>query len=183
MLWLKDFASIKTFVETGTFRAETTEWAAHNFDRVVSIEADESLFKAAQQRLKNARNVSIVFARSQDALREILAENKEPALLWLDAHWCGAGTACEEYECPVLEEISIADASPAQHFILIDDARLFLNPLPAPHNSDHWPRFPQLLSELRRTYPDSYIAILEDVVIRLPARAAEPFEKFLFDGY
>jgi hypothetical protein len=40
VLWLRDEAATRDFVETGTNRAGTARWAARHFDRVVSIEAD-----------------------------------------------------------------------------------------------------------------------------------------------
>jgi hypothetical protein len=179
-LWLRDEAATQDFIETGTYLADTALWAAHHFDRVISIEADRELCDAARKRLASYTNVNVLLGRSQDVLAALVPKLSRPALIWLDAHWCGGAVAVagESQECPLLEEITAIDAGTIQHLILIDDARFFLNPPPPPHKREHWPSAGAVIEQLRAKY-DSYICVIDDVIIRLPIALREPFEAFI----
>jgi len=178
-LWLRDEAAAKDFIETGTYLAATALWAAQHFDRVVSIEADQALYEAARKRLASYANVDLRLGRSQDVLAVLVPKLSRPALIWLDAHWCGGDIAVagENQECPLLEEIAAVDAGIIQHLIVIDDARFFLNPAPPPHKRDHWPSIGAVIDRLRAKY-DGYICVTDDVIIRLPTALRDPFEAF-----
>ena len=54
-LWLRSRASVNTFIETGTHLGGTTLWAAQNFGRVISIEADETLPRRLGKNCKPAQ--------------------------------------------------------------------------------------------------------------------------------
>jgi hypothetical protein len=179
-LWLRNKAETRDFIETGTYLADTTLWAAQHFDRVVSIEADRKLCDAARKRLAPYPNVHVEFGRSQDVLSAMVPKLRQPALIWLDAHWCGGdiGVAGENQECPLFEEIAAIDAGMIQHIVLIDDARFFLNPPPPPHKREHWPSAGTVIERLRSKY-DGYICIMDDVIIRLPMVLRDPFEAFI----
>jgi hypothetical protein len=177
-LWLRDEAATRDFVETGTNRAGTARWAAGHFDRVISIEAAPELHRAAKQRVASCTNVDLRLGNSRDVLKTLMPELSRPALVWLDAHWCGGVTAGESDECPVLDEIAAVDAGTVQHVILIDDARMFLNPARPPHKRDHWPPAGAVMEKLREKF-DSYICITDDVILRLPAALQDRFEAFL----
>lgn len=180
VLWLRDEATTRDFIETGTYLADTALWAAHHFDRVISIEADPKLCDAARKRLASYANVNVLLGRSQDVLAALVPKLSRPALIWLDAHWCGGDVAVagENQECPLLEEISVVDAGVIQHLILIDDARFFLNPPPPPHKREHWPSAGAVIEQLRAKY-DGYICVIDDVIVRLPMALQEPFEAFI----
>jgi hypothetical protein len=177
-LWLRDEAATRDFIETGTNRAGTARWAARHFDRVVSIEANPEFHRAAKQRVASYANVDLRLGNSQDALKTLMQELSRPALLWLDAHWSGGASAGEDLECPVIEEIAVVDAGTAEHVILIDDARMFLNPSPPPHKREHWPSAGAVIEKLREKF-DSYICVTDDVIVRLPAALRDRFEDFL----
>ncbi len=179
-LWLRDEAATQDFIETGTYLADTALWAAHYYDRVISIEADRGLCDAARKRLASYANVNVLLGQSQDVLAALVPKLNRAALIWLDAHWCGGAVAVagESQECPLLEEITAIDAGTIQHLILIDDARFFLNPPPPPHKREHWPSAGAVIEQLRAKY-DSYICVIDDVIIRLPIALREPFEAFI----
>ena len=179
VLWLKARASIGTFIETGTYQGGTTRWASEHFARVISIEADPVLHARAKERLAAVANADLRLGRSEESLRAIVPKLSSPALVWLDAHWCCNNTAGEEDECPILEEIAAVDAGAVQHFIMIDDARLFLNPPPPPHKADHWPSVGDVAVKLRARFRDAYIYIGDDVIMRLPSELGPPFEQFI----
>jgi len=179
-LWLRDEAAKKDFIETGTYLAGTALWAAQHFDRVITIEADRQLYEAARKRLASYTNVDVRLGRSQDVLAALVPKLSRPALMWLDAHWCGGDVAVagESEECPLLEEIATIDAGRMQHLILIDDARFFLNPPSPPHKRDHWPSAGAVIEQLRAKY-DGYVGVADDVIIRLPLALRDPFEAFI----
>jgi hypothetical protein len=179
-LWLRDEAATQDFIETGTYLADTTLWAARHFDRVISIEADRELCGAARKRLASHANVNVLLGQSQDVLAALVPTLSRPALIWLDAHWCGGDVpvAGANHECPLLEEITAVDAGIIQHLILIDDARFFLNPPAPPHKREHWPSAGAVIEQLRVKY-DGYICVIDDVIIRLPVALREPFEAFI----
>jgi hypothetical protein len=179
-LWLRDEAATTDFIETGTYLAGTALWAAQHFDRVISIEADRALYEGAKRRLAPYANVDVRLGRSQDVLAAVVPKLGRPALIWLDAHWCGGDVAVAgaDQECPLLEEIAAIDAGIMQHLILVDDARFFLNPPPPPHKREHWPSAGAVIEQLRAKY-DGYICVANDVIIRIPMTLRDPFEAFM----
>ena len=57
----------------------------------------------------------------------------QPALFWLDAHWCGsADTAGEGAVSPLSGELASIGSLHPQSVILIDDARAYLCAPPPP---------------------------------------------------
>jgi hypothetical protein len=176
-LWLRDKTAAKDFIETGTYLANTTLWAAQHFDRVISMEADPKLYDRATKRLALCPNVDVRLGRSQDLLALLVRKLSHPALIWLDAHWCGGDIAVagEDEECPLLKEIAAIDTGITQHLILIDDARYFFNCPPPPHKHEHWPSEGAVMEQLRAKY-DSYICVTNDVIIRIPIALRDSFE-------
>jgi len=170
-LWIRDAFGVRAFVETGTFRAGTAVWAREHFSKVVTIEGMEDLHRKAVA-AHGHRGIEFLHGDSRTLLGPALEKVNEPALVWLDAHWCGDGSFGPSAECPVLEEIAAVSRSPHDHFVLIDDARLFLAPPPAPHKHGDWPDMLQLsraLSEGARRYAILY----DDVIVAVPEKARE----------
>jgi hypothetical protein len=151
----------RTLVETGTNVGNSAALAARLFERVVTIERDRTLHTTAQERHPDLPNVEWVLGDSRDVLP--LLDLSEPTVFWLDGHWSAGDTAGEGDECPLLDEL--ATIGP-QHAILIDDARLFIQPPPPPHDPGQWPTLDQVMDALK----DREVAIREDVVVALPRR-------------
>jgi hypothetical protein len=166
---------VRDFVETGTFEGRTAAWAAQHFDRVVTIENSKSIYERTSARHAALRNVRFLFGNSRDVLGGVVADLAAPAVFWLDGHWSGGETYGDGDECPVLDEIRAVDASPHEHFVLIDDARLFASPPPRPHSADAWPSIDAVIGTLKAGRPDGYVVLVDDVVVRVPARAKEAF--------
>ena len=170
---LKDEFKLRTFVETGTHLGETSAWASGIFEQVFTIEASEAYHREARRRHAALTNVEFLLGDSRTRLAETVARLSSPALFWLDAHWMGSGTLpqAEVYgqtgECPALQEIEIINASPLNHFIFIDDARLFLAPPPRPHRAADWPEIATLLAALNAPAP-RYTVVYDDVIGSVP---------------
>ena len=147
VVWLRDTAKIRTFVETGTNRAETAVWAAGVFDDVISVEAHEPLYRRAVELYGDRSNLRFLLGDSRKHMTEVARLACLPTMFWLDAHWCGEGTHGAAAECPILDEIIAINSGEGRHqgcpghVILIDDARLFLQPPPAPHRGGRLARY------------------------------------------
>jgi len=121
--------------------ADTALWAAHHFNRVISIEADREPLRRGEEAIGVLRERQCAASRSQDVLAALVPKVEPAGPDMAHAHWSAGDVAVagENQECPLLEEIAAVDAGTIQHLILIDDARFFLNPPPLPHKRDTGP--------------------------------------------
>jgi len=177
-LFLKERLALNTFVETGTFGGGTAAWAARHFPRVYSIEASEKYWREACTRHAGLDNVTFVHGHSPEQLAALRPQLDRP-LFWLDAHWCGHDTAGEPSQCPLTDELAaIAAAALPQSAILIDDARLFLAPPPAPNRWEDWPDVAAVIEALDAC-GDLAIVVHDDVIVAVPRTLKPDLVSFL----
>jgi hypothetical protein len=113
-------------VETGTYLGEMVEGTRTLFQRVWSVELDDSLYRAAAERFRGLPHVSIGCGDSAEVLPRIVRDEPGPILFWLDGHWSGGITACGTLDTPIVAELeTILDRPGEEDVILIDDAREF----------------------------------------------------------
>ncbi len=113
-------------VETGTYRGDMVETQKRRFKKIISIELGVELFKKAQKRFINDKNVVLVQGDSGKMLPGILTDINEPAIFWLDGHYSEWVTAKGDKDCPIFEELdAIFNSKKFNHVLLIDDARTF----------------------------------------------------------
>jgi hypothetical protein len=167
VLSLRDALGARNFVETGTFRGATAEWASQNFAQVHSIERAESLYLKARERLGGIENLMLHLGDTREILPGLIDALDTPALLWLDAHWSGGETSGVDDECPLIDELEIADRAKPEVAILVDDARYFLAAPPAPHRLDDWPDLAEVVDVLSKGR-ERYVCITEDVIVAVP---------------
>ena len=125
--------SINQFVETGTFLGDTIEYFKNSFTKLISIELAADLAERARKRFEKDEQVTILSGDSGKILKEMVKSFSEPILFWLDGHYSSEFFLGEEYiktaridiDTPIKEELLAILASEFDHFILIDDARLF----------------------------------------------------------
>ncbi len=165
-LELRDKYYLRYFVETGTWKGGTTVWAAQHFEKVWTIEGDQGYFERAIGVLKT-KNITFICGDSGDQLRQVLKDLHEPALLWLDAHWCRP----DEFQrhagydqCPLLRELQAVRLCGVKHVLLIDDARLFSGGLPPECDPVAWPT----MQQIRDALPNYQLVVDRDVVIGEP---------------
>jgi hypothetical protein len=116
----------EVFVETGTYRCTTTMAVADAFRDVYSIELDRTLYEEAVARMRRYENVQLFNGDSAIVINDILPRLSEPAIFWLDAHWCGGVTGKSLKDPPIRNELEAIFAHPVkEHVILVDDARSF----------------------------------------------------------
>ncbi len=166
---LKSSFDIPVFYETGTFQGGTSAWASTQFQTVYTVERSMAMFTQAKMRLKDYPNVVQLLGDTREHLAQY-SKDAPATMFWLDAHWCGDLTAGESDECPLLDEIALLADQVDRHFILIDDARLFLAPPPLPHDPDQWPGIDQVCDALRAK-GNPYIVVHNDVIFSVPQAA------------
>lgn len=162
---------VRHFIECGTFLGNTALWAAGHFPRVTTVERSHTLYEQARDSHRNVRNLEFRLGDSRTVLGELVPTLTAPAMFWLDSHWSGGVTSGENDECPLLDEIRIINASPHTHFVLIDDARLFLSPPPEPHRIEQWPAIDTVMFELCARRDRYYTVVFEDVIVAVPPAA------------
>jgi hypothetical protein len=181
VLALQKQLGIDEFIETGTYHGGTAAWAGRQFARVATIELSPKYHAAAVAKFQSQPHIRALCGGSVAVLGEVIPALSAPALFWLDAHWSGFDTAGQEAECPVLEEIALLNASPRDHVVLVDDARLFCAPPPRPHRADQWPDLATVTNALvaggRR-----HVVMTDDVFVAVPAAAKDFLTNWLQDA-
>lgn len=149
------------FVETGTAGGATATLMAPLFEKVWTVELLDSSATAAEERLRRFPNVTVRRGGSPEFLRWVMPLLDKPALIWLDAHWCGGQRLGPE--CPLLEELDAIGGLSGGNVILIDDARLFVKPPPPPHRPEEWPT----LKDIKEKVKDwgVRVDVLADVIL------------------
>jgi hypothetical protein len=153
------------FVEAGTYRGDTVAFFLPHARRIVSVEMDEALWGAAARRFSGHPHVEVVLGDAEQEIPRIVAAITEPALIWLDGHYSGEGTAHGEHAEPavaILERLG-AVGVPAGTTIVVDDLRLF-------GRVPEFPSLESLVSVARSTWPQAHVYTgLDSLVIALPA--------------
>ncbi|MFM6399653.1 hypothetical protein, partial [Planktothrix sp.] len=173
--------NIETFIEAGTFQGVTAVWASALFKNVFTIELSQQLYESTSAGYKHIQNINFLYGHTVEHLKAIVPQLQGSALFWLDAHWSGGITAGQEEECPILRELQIIKESEWEHFILIDDARLFLSPPPAPHQLNQWPALHEVIAELL-TFKSQYVVVIEDAIICVPEKAKSVLGTYCQNG-
>jgi hypothetical protein len=163
---LIDNSTITNFVETGTFKGNTSIWAASYFTNVFTIEIDPQFSRTASQRTDAKPNIEFIVGDSKTVMPSLINRLRGTTMFWLDGHWC-MDAGGKEHECPLIEEL-IAISKKKDSIILIDDARCFLGPLPPPHQSNDWPRLDEIFTLIKQFFPANTTTIIDDVIVSVP---------------
>lgn len=116
---------LTTFIESGTGEAFTLIRVRDLFARCYTVEIDPELHARAVAIFANDPNVQCSLGDSAQWLPDLIESLTEPALFWLDGHFCGGPTK-PPIDTPIVTElISCVERAPKGSVILIDDARLF----------------------------------------------------------
>lgn len=166
---IKDIFSIDSFIETGTFEAETTLAAAGIFSEVHSVELSSFLYQKAKEKLKNIANVTLYEGDSARELPRILKNVSGKALFWLDGHFSEGNTAKGDKSTPILEEISaISESGFDDCVIMIDDMRIFEREIADnPESLKGYPSLRQLETHVKQHFPDAGFYVFADIAIVL----------------
>ena len=130
---IREKFNLTTLVETGTFKGTGVQFALDKgFKKVISIEIDEELSKAAQEKFKDY-DVKIITGDSSEVMQTLTIKGN--ALFWLDAHFPGADAgkarydAVEEYNTrlPLEKEINFIKSRVGKYadVIICDDLCIY----------------------------------------------------------
>ena len=146
-------------VETGTYFGDMIEAQKKNFDKILSIELGEKLWRRAVNRFKKLKHITLIHGDSGEVLKNITKQLNEPALFWLDGHYSGGITAKGDLECPILKEIdTIFLFKNLNHILLIDDARCF-------DGANDYPAIEELIRYIKNKN-EKYVVEIKDDIIR-----------------
>ncbi|WP_377475544.1 MAG: FkbM family methyltransferase [Microcoleus anatoxicus] len=179
---LKEVYGLNNFIETGTYQGYTAYWASQVFKQVFTIEYSPDIYQKVTEKYGHIKNIDFLYGDSRNLLQNTVSQLESPSLFWFDAHWSGGLTYGESDECPLLAEIEIINRSDCEHFIFIDDARLFLSPPPPPHLPQQWPDISAILNLLNSAKNSRHIVIIDDVIIAVPIRAKELIIQYCQDS-
>jgi hypothetical protein len=115
--------STPTLIETGTYKGATVAACLGHFERIYTIELDPELYETAQARFAGEPSVTVIHGDSCTELGRLATEVPEPALFWLDAHYCYGETAKGPHDPPLPWELRAILDRGKPDVILIDDAR------------------------------------------------------------
>lgn len=117
-----------TWVETGTFQGDTTEFLAADGSRVITIEPEPALYAAAAQRFRGQTNVELRNGLSEDVFPALLPTLDGDVCFWLDGHYSAGITYQGPQDTPIVDELTCI----AQHLprwrrvvVMVDDVRCF----------------------------------------------------------
>ncbi|MEX2219089.1 MAG: hypothetical protein WD749_10060 [Phycisphaerales bacterium] len=162
------WSGARVFVETGTYMGDTAAALAQVCQRVYSIELAPALAARARAKFAGRPAVQIFEGDSATVLPRILAELREPALFWLDAHYSGGPTAVSsEAAVPIFRELAAIFEHPVEgHIVLIDDIRHFCG-------QKGYPTFDELRAFVQARKPDWVFDVaLDSARLHAPREAA-----------
>lgn len=117
-----------TWIETGTFYGDTTNFLAGLAKRVYSIEPEPHLANLATKRFAKRDNVSIIQGLSEECFGEVLDHVHGSLSVWLDGHFSSGVTFQGPVDTPIRQELD-ALAQRIENLeivaVCIDDVRCF----------------------------------------------------------
>lgn len=123
------YNNIKNFVETGTYKADSTIIAAGIYDNVYTIEIYEPLYKESMERVKELgiKNIEFYLGDSLDNLKNIVPKVLDGAIFFIDAHISGSDSGWNgTNRVPLIEELDIIISQPiGPSVFIVDDLRLW----------------------------------------------------------
>ena len=134
-LVLKNWGGKETWVETGTYKGETTAELAKYSKMVYSVEASPKFAIEASEKFAKETNIQILSGLSEDRLPELLKSlsevEKADISFWLDGHFSGENTFQGPADTPIDQELATISNHISEFAVvtvLVDDVRCF-NPL------------------------------------------------------
>jgi hypothetical protein len=115
-----------TLIESGTFRGGTVAAFAPHARRIVSVELDRALYEFCADRFAGDDHIDIRHGDATELVPQAVAEVGRPALVFLDGHFSGPGTALgDELEPAATILDRLGAVAPPGTTVIVDDLRLF----------------------------------------------------------
>jgi hypothetical protein len=137
---------MSTWVETGTYHGDTTNYLAKRFSKIISIEPAKELYVRAVDRFNKQKNIILLCNSSEEIFEEVCENISGNVAFWLDGHVSEIGTYRGINTTPLLIEIGIIEENLFRYknvSIFIDDIRLMEKSFCA---QDGYPSLEKLLS-------------------------------------
>ncbi len=150
---------LKCLLETGSFLGHMIEAQKKNFEQILSIELDETLYKNVQEKFTSTKHIKIYQGDSSEKLSMMLDTiSGKTVLFWLDGHFSGPFTARGTKICPIYEELNqIFKYKFPGMYILIDDARLFVG-------ADDYPTMAELDQFIKKKNSELQLKVANDII-------------------
>ena len=100
----KDNYSI--FIETGTLIGETILSMEDNFNKLYTIEIDETLYNNIKKNY-NRNKINFILGDSTVIFQQLLPTIKQNTIFFLDGHYSGGNTGFGKIHVPLYDEISL----------------------------------------------------------------------------
>lgn len=162
----------QTFIETGTYKGDTTAKAAEHFKYIHSIELGADLYEQAKNRFKGQSRVCVYHGDSAEVLPTVLKKAKGKTLIFLDAHFSLFDTAQGSKNTPIITELTVIKKSGIDDAtIIIDDMRMFYTPQIEVKNTfiDGYPTVHDLVAKILEINPEYQLAVVYDTLIAFVA--------------
>lgn len=123
------YQNIKYFVETGTYRGDSTLLAAKHFHHVYTTEIHEGLHNEAKQRAdrEGITNITFLLGDSVKLIGDVARQTCESSCYFIDSHISGSESGWNGTQrVPIFEELTqILQHQHGPSVFIIDDARLW----------------------------------------------------------
>ena len=121
---------VRFFIETGTYKGDTSRAACKVFDTVCTVEIVQELYEeSAQKSFKEGAPVHHYLGDSVRVIPAIIERHNihQPSFWYLDAHQSGADTSNNGTYVPLIDEINtiLTHITDKRGIYVIDDLRLF----------------------------------------------------------
>lgn len=122
----EQFKEFPTFVETGTWLAETSVMASQLFETVHTIEIKDEFCNNARRLHRDKKNIYFHLGDSSILMPLLCKKMTSNVVFFLDGHWSAGNTGRGKKDCPLYEELTaIMDNLQQEALIIVDDCRLF----------------------------------------------------------
>jgi hypothetical protein len=149
---------LRLLIETGTYQGDMVAAMEPDFERIYSIELGAELHQHAVERFREHDDVVLIHGDSGAELGRLLAQIRQPALIWLDGHFSAGVTARGSKDTPIMEEMGhILGSDDIGHVVIIDDARMF-------GTDPAYPTIAELTRTVKGGWPAAQVAVKDDSI-------------------
>lgn len=109
---LRDKFNIKTLVELGSCVFGSTKWFGQNFNKVITVEINETFRNIGLRRTEGLTNITSLLGDSVTKLPEMLSMCDNKTIIFIDSHW---------QTLPLMDELKLIKQSGLIPCIVVHD--------------------------------------------------------------
>lgn len=118
------YFKLRTFIETGSADGNNVMSLYDDFDMLITVELDRDNYHQVARNTLYMPKIKSWWGDSEIVMPYLMQIVKEPALVYLDAHWNGQVVG-KSGHTPIRAELDHVLSCDLDHVILIDDAHQF----------------------------------------------------------